>query len=131
MIDIQNLGSLKDSMTAITRYGTTRRWSDVVVHGGVAYFVEVPADAAATPEAQFSQIFQQVKATLQSVGSRLDRLLQVMVYLPYPEDLAEFNRQWDNWIPEGHAPSRACLHAALVNPAYRVELVITAAIIER
>ncbi|MGL5073170.1 MAG: RidA family protein, partial [Aeromonas salmonicida] len=30
-------------MTAITRIGTTQRWSDVVIHNGTLYVVEVPA----------------------------------------------------------------------------------------
>ena len=29
-------------MYEIVRYGTTKRWSDAVVVGGMAYFVEVP-----------------------------------------------------------------------------------------
>ncbi|MBA4030024.1 MAG: hypothetical protein C0478_03895 [Planctomyces sp.] len=114
--------------TEITRHGVTRRWSDAVVHGGVAYFVEVAADPTAAPARQFAQVFEQAEATLARVGSGLNRLLQVTIVIPFPEDLAEFNRQWDAWIPEGHAPSRACLHTQLVNPHYRVELIITAAV---
>ncbi|MFM8172510.1 MAG: Rid family hydrolase, partial [Pirellulaceae bacterium] len=44
-----------------------------------------------------------------------------------PEDLATFNSIWDAWVPAGHAPVRACIHAALAAPGYRVELVVTAA----
>jgi enamine deaminase RidA (YjgF/YER057c/UK114 family) len=51
-----------------------------------------------------------------------------MIYLPHPEDLAEFNRLWDAWVPTGHAPSRACVHAQLAAQGYRVELVLTAAV---
>ncbi len=29
-------------MPAITRIGTTQRWSDVVIHNGTLYVVEVP-----------------------------------------------------------------------------------------
>lgn len=115
-------------MTDIQRHGVTRRWSDAVVHGGVAYFVEVPADPTLDPRRQFAQVFSQVEATLASLGSNLNCLLQTMVYLPDPGDLQVFNEMWDNWIPAGHAPSRACIHASLAAPGYRVELVITAAV---
>jgi enamine deaminase RidA (YjgF/YER057c/UK114 family) len=115
----------------IVRHGVTRRWSDAVTFGSVAYFVEVPEDASASALNQFRQVFSQVDARLAQVGSDRSRLLQVMVYMPYPDDLAEFNRLWDQWIPDGHAPSRACIHAPLASKDYRVELVITAAVADR
>jgi enamine deaminase RidA (YjgF/YER057c/UK114 family) len=38
------------------------------------------------------------------------------------------NAVWDAWVPEGHAPARACVQAKLANSKYRVELALTAAI---
>ncbi|OYW21092.1 MAG: hypothetical protein B7Z55_06195 [Planctomycetales bacterium 12-60-4] len=115
-------------MSDIVRHGVTQRWSDAVMHQHTAYFVEVPDDPAKTPGEQFAMVLQQVDSRLQQVGSDRTRLLQVLIYLPDPADLAEFNRQWDAWVPTGHAPSRACVHTPLAAPGYRVELVITAAI---
>ena len=114
-------------MSTIQRHGVTRRWADAVVHQGVAYFVEVPEDPEESASDQFTRVFQQVDTTLQRVASDKTRLLQVLIYLPDPNDLDEFNRQWEAWVPEGHAPSRACVHTELAAPGYRVELVITAA----
>ncbi len=111
----------------IQRIGVTRRWSDAVVYGGVAYFVEVPDDPSQSMRAQFEQVLAQVDKRLEWVGSDRSRLLQVMIYLPEPTDLATFNELWDAWVPEGHAPSRACIHAQLASPDYRIELVVTAA----
>jgi enamine deaminase RidA (YjgF/YER057c/UK114 family) len=112
----------------IRRLGVTRRWSDAVIHGSVVYFVEVPDDPSASARDQFRQVLDQVDARLALVGSNRTRLLQVMVYLPDPADLSEFNSLWDDWVPEGHAPSRACIHAQLAAKGYRIELVVTAAI---
>jgi len=112
----------------IVRHGINQRWSDAVVFGSVAYFVEVPDDPALSPADQFDQVLAQVDTRLALVGSDRTSLLQVMIYLPEASDLNVFNRIWDAWVPEGHAPSRACIHAALAAPGYRVELVITAAI---
>ncbi len=114
--------------TNITRFGVTRRWSDAVVYGGVAYFVEVPDDTSLPPREQFRQVLDQVDGRLAIIGSNRMRLLQVMIYMPEPSDLLEFNAIWDEWIPEGHAPSRACIHAQLAAKDYRIELVVTAAI---
>jgi enamine deaminase RidA (YjgF/YER057c/UK114 family) len=111
----------------ISRHGVTRRWSDIVVFGGMAYFVEVPDDPNLPPPDQFRQVLRQVDDRLAAVCSDRTKLLQVLIYLPEPGDLQEFNAIWDAWVPEGHAPSRACVHARLAAAGYRVELVITAA----
>jgi enamine deaminase RidA (YjgF/YER057c/UK114 family) len=37
------------------------------------------------------------------------------------------NAVWDNWVPEGHAPARACGEAKLARPELRVEIIVTAA----
>lgn len=116
------------SHSNIQRIGTTQRWSDVVIHRETAYFVEVADDPSADIAGQTEQVFSQVEAKLRQIGSSLENLLQVIVYLPASADLAVFNAKWDSWIPSGHAPSRACVHAALVSPDYRVELVIQAAV---
>lgn len=119
---------MRDQSTEIVRHGITQRWSDAVVFGSIAYFVEVPDDPTLPAADQFRQVLAQVDTRLALVGSDRTRLLQVMIYLPHPEDLAEFNRLWDAWVPTGHAPSRACVHTQLAAPGYRVELVLTAAI---
>lgn len=112
---------------SIERHGVTQRWSDLVAHRGVAYFVEVPDDPTADAQSQFTQVFQQIDARLALVGSTREHLLSVLIYLPNPEDLPLFNALWDAWVPTGHAPSRACVHAQLAAPGYRVELILTAA----
>lgn len=118
-------------MSDLVRYGVTRRWSDAVSYAGVVYFVEVPEDPSLSPKDQFEQVFSQVEARLEQVGSSMSRLLHVLVYLPNEEDLSLFNELWDGWIPVGHAPARACTHPKLAAAGYRVELVITAAILNR
>lgn len=112
----------------IIRHGVTARWSDAVVHRGVVYFVEVPDDVSPGAPSQFAQVLEQVDKRLVEVGSDRKCLLQVIVYLPEPNDLPTFNELWDAWIPKGHAPSRACIHAPLAAKEYQVELVVTAAV---
>ena len=116
-------------MSDLIRYGVTKRWSDAVVACGVGYFVEVPDDPSASPRDQIAQILKQVESRLTQIGSDKTKLIQVLIYLPYAEDLPEFNAQWDSWIPDGHAPTRACTHPQLAAPGYRVELVVTAAVV--
>jgi len=47
-------------MSEIQRFGVTRRWSDAVVHNGVAYFVEVPDDMTQDVRGQIVQVLNQI-----------------------------------------------------------------------
>ena len=113
-------------MTEIQRIGVTRRWSDAVVHRGTAYFVEVADDPTADVRGQVAQILAQIDTRLALFGSDRTHLLQVLIYLADLSDGGTLNELWDNWVPMGHAPARACVQAAL-SPGYHVEMVITAA----
>jgi enamine deaminase RidA (YjgF/YER057c/UK114 family) len=41
------------------------------------------------------------------------------------------NAVWDAWVPEGHAPARACGEARMAAPELKVEIIITAAVAEQ
>ena len=43
-------------------------------------------------------------------------------------DFAEMNAVWDAWIPEDHAPARACGEARLARDVLKVEIIIIAAV---
>jgi enamine deaminase RidA (YjgF/YER057c/UK114 family) len=45
-------------------------------------------------------------------------------------DFAEMNDVWDAWVPQGHAPARACGEAKLARDVLKVEIIVTAAIID-
>jgi enamine deaminase RidA (YjgF/YER057c/UK114 family) len=114
-------------MSEIQRFGVTRRWSDAVVHQGTAYFVEIADDSSADVRGQVSQILSQIEGRLALFGSDKTRLLQVLIYLADLKDGPVLNSLWDEWVPAGHAPARACVQAGLA-PGYFVEMVITAAV---
>lgn len=113
-------------MPQIQRIGAHPRWSDVVIHNGVARWVEVAEDAAGDAQSQISQILSQIDATLASINSDRKQLLEVLIFLSDLEQAAALNTLWDAWVPAGHAPIRACVQAGL-SGNYQVEMVITAA----
>jgi enamine deaminase RidA (YjgF/YER057c/UK114 family) len=113
-------------MENIQRFGVTRRWSDIVIHGGTAYFVEVADDPTQDVRGQIAQILSQIDGRLAVFGRDRTSLLQVLIYLSDLADGVALNEQWEKWIPEGHAPARACVQAGL-SPGYCVEMVVTAA----
>ena len=111
----------------IQRHGTTRRYSDSVVHNGAVYLVEVPSNPDGDIAEQTRNVLASVDSLLAQAGSARDRLLMVTVYLADMADYDAMNAVWDDWVPAGCAPTRACVQARLANPDWRVELVVTAA----
>lgn len=114
-------------MSEIRRLGEAKRWADVVVHGGVARWVEIAETPTLDAGGQIAQVLSQIDATLTMLGADRTRLLQVLVYLADLADGPTLNEVWDSWVPAGHAPVRACVQAGL-GAGYRVEMVITAAV---
>lgn len=113
---------------SIQRHGTTRRYSDAVVHNGTIYLVEVAQNTDADTAAQTADMLASVERTLAQVGSDKSHLLMATIYLADMADYDAMNAIWDNWLPEGCAPSRACVQARLAKPEYRVEIALTAAL---
>lgn len=112
----------------IQRHGTTRRYSDSVVFGGTVYLVEVPANTEADVTAQTEHLLASVERLLAEAGSDKTRLLMATIYLADMADYDAMNAVWDNWVPKGCAPVRACVQAVLSHPGYRVEIALTAAL---
>ena len=115
-------------MTSITRIGNTHILSDVVIHNGTLYVVEVPATETADIHQQAREVLESLQRLLEANGSGVDRILMANIYLKDIEDIAAFNAQWDAWIPAGTAPVRACVQARLAHEGYKVEVQLTAAV---
>jgi len=113
-------------MNEIVRLGNSRRWSDVVIHAGVARWVEVAEDQTQDSRGQIAQVLRQIDLTLTQIGSDRTRLLEVLIFLNDLQGAAALNQLWDDWVPAGHPPIRACVQAGLAGGC-RVEMIVTAA----
>jgi len=113
-------------MTHIERLGVSKRWSEIVIHNSVAYWVEVADAPTLDARAEVVQVLGQIDATLVRIGSDRSRLLMIQIYLADLADAPVLNEVWEAWTPAGHAPVRACVQAGL-SKGYHVEMVITAA----
>ena len=111
----------------IERHGTTRRYSDVVAFGDSVHLVEVAQTLNAGITTQTREVLMSVEQTLIRAGSDKSRLLQVTIYLADIGEIDAMNAIWDDWVPAGTAPARACVEARLANPGYRIEVVVVAA----
>lgn len=114
-------------MAEIRRYGDSTRWADIVVHGGVARWVEVAEDTSLDARGQIAQVLGQIDATLEAVKSDRTRLLQILVYVADDSCVPVLNEAWDAWVPAGHPPVRAVVQVGL-GTACKVEMVVTAAV---
>ena len=110
----------------IQRFDTGPRMSQLVTHNGVAYLAGQVGEGDSVAE-QTRDCLAQVEALLARAGSSKEQILQTVIWLADMNDFAEMNSVWDAWVPEGHAPVRACGEAKLAAPKYRVEIIVTAA----
>ena len=78
-------------------------------------------------EAQTAEVLTMIERLLAQCGSGKQHLLRVQIFLADLADYAGMNKVWDAWVLPGFAPPRATVQAKLAKPAYRVEVVVTAA----
>ena len=114
---------------SITRNHTRARMSQIVIHGNTIYLAgQVASDSSANISVQTEQVLKTIDQLLAEAGSDNSNLLSAQIWLANIGHFAEMNQVWDAWIPEGHAPARACIEARLASPEYLVEIGITAAV---
>lgn len=115
-------------MGEIAREGTTERMSKIVRHNGVIYLCGQVADNSdEQAAAQTENMLAKVDALLESAGSDRKHILSATVYLRDMKDFSEMNKVWDNWVPQGHAPARACVEARMAREDLLVEISVIAA----
>lgn len=113
----------------ITRIGMAARYSEAAVFNGVVYLAGmVPERGDTDITGQTEDVLEQVRQRLEEAGSDKSRILRTQIYLADIADITAMNVVWDAWVVLGTAPPRATVQAALADPAYRIEIVVTAAV---
>lgn len=111
----------------IERTGTNERSSKIVTHNGVVYLSGQVGDGESLAE-QTHDCLGRVDALLKQAGSSREKMLQATVWLSDISDFAEFNVIWNEWVPTGHAPARACGEVKLAREILKVEVIVSAAL---
>ncbi len=115
--------------TDIQRLHVAARYSEAAVFNGVVYLAGMVPECDATDiRSQTADVLQQIEQRLAEAGSDKTRILRTQIYLKDIADIAAMNEVWDAWVVAGSAPPRATVQAALANPAYLIEGVVTAAV---
>jgi enamine deaminase RidA (YjgF/YER057c/UK114 family) len=111
----------------IERIDAGPRMSEASIHNGLIYLAgQVAETLDADIETQTREVLAAIDGLLAQAGSDKTRILRAQIYLADIADFAGMNRAWDAWVVPGQAPARATVEARLANPAWKVEIVVTA-----
>ncbi|WP_372803284.1 RidA family protein [Paracoccus seriniphilus] len=111
----------------IVRQQTGQRMSQIVIHGDTIYLAGQVGRPGGSVAEQTQDCLASIEKLLEEAGSDKQHMLQATIWLASMDDFDEMNSVWDKWVPEGHAPTRACGEARLATPDYKVEIILTAA----
>lgn len=112
----------------LQRLHVAARYSEAAVFNGLVYLAGmVPECEARDIRSQTADVLRQIDHRLAEAGSDKTRILRAQIYLQDIADITAMNEVWDAWVVAGSAPPRATVQAALADPAYRIEVVVTAA----
>ena len=112
----------------ITRIDTNERMSQAVIHGDTIYLagqVAIDAGGESVTE-QTMNILSRIDNLLKRSDTDKSKLLTATIWLASMDDFDEMNSVWDNWVPSGEAPARACVESRLAFPQFTVEISVTA-----
>ena len=115
-------------MNGIKRYGIGARMSEAVADNGIVWVAGQVGNPADDITAQTKTCLAEVDRILAAAGTDKTRILSAQIWLADMADFPAMNAVWDAWVPQGHTPARATGEAKLAAPAYRVEVIVTAAL---
>jgi len=114
-------------MSRIIRTDANPVLSKAVEYHGFVYTQGVVAgDLSKDVTGQTEDVLAQIDSLLEIHGTDNTRLLQAHIWLKDITDREAMNKIWCAWLPEGAAPARACVQAALAHPDVLVEIMVTA-----
>lgn len=117
-------------MTQLQRFHVGPRLSEMAVFNGTVYLAgQVPDDGTQDIGGQTQQVLAMVDRLLKEAGSNKTHMLRAQIFLTDISEIAGMNVVWDAWIPAGYAPPRATVQATLAKPEWKIEIVVTAAVI--
>jgi enamine deaminase RidA (YjgF/YER057c/UK114 family) len=112
----------------IERREPKARMSRIVKHNGVIYLCgQVCKDATQDITEQTRSMLEKVDLLLTQAGSDREHILSATIYVKDMSYFAGMNAVWDAWVPEGHAPARACVAAKMARDELLVEISVVAA----
>ncbi|WP_247256944.1 RidA family protein [Pseudomonas moorei] len=116
---------------AIQRIGTTKRFSQAVIHNNTAYLAgQVSQLTEGDITAQSQDVFDKIDTLLTKAGTDKGQLLSAQIWLADMADYDGMNQVWDAWLADAQAPVRVCVESPMAKKHYRIEVQVIAALIE-
>lgn len=115
-------------MSDIKRYGIGPRMSEAVAYNGIIWVAGQVGTPGDDVTAQTKTCLAEIDRILAEAGTDKTRILSAQIWLADMADFAAMNAAWDAWVPQGHTPARATGEAKLAATAYKVEVIVTAAL---
>lgn len=113
----------------IQRFEVGTRLSEMAIYNGTIYLAgQIAEDTSVDIQGQTRQVLESIDALLAQAGSDKSKILHAQIFLPDLGDFAAMNEVWETWVVPGHTPTRATVQAALANPKWKIEVVVTAAV---
>ncbi|MDO5640557.1 MAG: RidA family protein [Neisseria sp.] len=113
-------------------HGQGARLSEATVANGFVFLAGmVPEHTDAGVTEQTRDVLAQIDKWLAECGSDKKHILEATIFLADLRDFDAMNQAWDEWVPAGHAPARACVQAKLANPGWGVEIKVSAVQIQK
>ena len=98
------------------------------MHGDTIYLSGQVPWVSVGIEAQTNEVLEQIQRRLKELGSGMDRILSMQIFLADPIDYSAMNSVFVSWIPHGTAPARNTICGVkFPNSSWLIEIVVVAA----
>ncbi len=112
------------------RFHVGDRLSEMAIFNGTVYLAgQVASDSTQAIRGQTAQVLAMVDKLLAEAGTDRAHILMCQIFLADMADFAGMNDIWDDWVAPGDAPPRATVQARLARAEWKIEVVVTAALI--
>jgi enamine deaminase RidA (YjgF/YER057c/UK114 family) len=112
----------------IERLHSGPRMSQAVIHNGIVHLAGQIGAPGEDATAQTRAVLASIDTLLAEAGTSRDRLLTATIWLADMGDFAAMNAVWEEWLGGANAPTRATGEVRLATDAYKVEIIVTAAL---
>ena len=114
----------------IERYQSNQRMSQIVTFPASGTMVALSGQVADTRsldvEGQTREVLAKIDRLLREAGASKEQIVSASIWLKDIQSFDEMNRVWDEWVPSGHAPARACVESNLAFDDLLVEVQVFA-----
>jgi len=114
----------------LERFDVNERRCRLVKYNGVCYLSGQFSDNAGDVATQTRETLEKIDVLLARAGTDKSRLLTAEVWITTMADFPAMDAEWKAWVSSGNPPTRCCSAVELADPEMRVEIIVTAALVD-